>query len=235
MFSCIGYAMPFILCAMICCCLPCFVSIMGFREDMSHNRGATAESINALPTHKFKSKQPRNGEEREINSDSQGDGGILAAGTEKERMISAEDAVSLLYVWCCILSSTCISSSLAVWMEGHLSLDYLKIMISLDRKRPLFHWIEVLTCWYLQYILVLWILQVCCICLANYVNNDELRELPCAHYFHMECVDKWLKTNALCPLCKSEVGSTAGSSGMNSRHRQIDRRVGNGAELQQEI
>lgn len=167
-FSCIGYAMPFILCAMICCCLPCIISIMGFREDMSHNRGATPELINALPTYKFKSKQPQNGEGSEINSENQGDGGILAAGSDKERMISAEDAV-------------------------------------------------------------------CCICLANYVNNDELRELPCVHHFHMECVDKWLKINALCPLCKSEVGNSSGSSGMNSGHRHSDERVGNGAEPQEEM
>ena len=29
-FSCIGYAMPFILCATICCCLPCIISLLGF-------------------------------------------------------------------------------------------------------------------------------------------------------------------------------------------------------------
>lgn len=49
-------------------------------------------------------------------------------------------------------------------------------------------------------------LQVCCICLAKYENNDELRELPCSHLFHKDCVDKWLKINSLCPLCKSDVG-----------------------------
>lgn len=48
--------------------------------------------------------------------------------------------------------------------------------------------------------------QVCCICIANYENDDELRELPCSHLFHKDCVDKWLKINALCPLCKREVG-----------------------------
>ncbi|GMP94721.1 hypothetical protein CsSME_00044064 [Camellia sinensis var. sinensis] len=50
--------------------------------------------------------------------------------------------------------------------------------------------------------------SVCCICLAKYANNDELRELPCSHFFHKECVDKWLKINALCPLCKAEVGDS---------------------------
>ncbi|KAJ1438221.1 Zinc finger, RING-type [Sesbania bispinosa] len=135
-FSCIGYAMPFILCSTICCCLPCIISILGVREDLTQNRGATSESINALPTYKFKlKKNKRNGE----SNSAAAEGGIVAAGTEKERVISGEDAA-------------------------------------------------------------------CCICLAKYENNDELRELPCSHLFHKDCVDKWLKINALCPLCKSEVG-----------------------------
>ncbi|KVH91340.1 Zinc finger, RING/FYVE/PHD-type [Cynara cardunculus var. scolymus] len=49
---------------------------------------------------------------------------------------------------------------------------------------------------------------VCCICLAKYANNDELRELMCTHFFHKNCVDKWLKINASCPLCKTQVGET---------------------------
>lgn len=151
-FSCIGYAMPFILCATICCCLPCIISILGFREDLTQTRGATPESINSLPTYKFKLKKNRNSDSREVNSGT-GDGGVVAAGTDKERTISGEDAV-------------------------------------------------------------------CCICLAKYAHNDELRELPCSHFFHKECVDKWLKINALCPLCKCEVGeSVLGSvSGANTSH-----------------
>uniref|UniRef100_A0A2P2JC86 Zinc finger family protein n=2 Tax=Rhizophora mucronata TaxID=61149 RepID=A0A2P2JC86_RHIMU len=139
-FCCIGYAMPFILCATICCCLPCIISVLGFREDLSQTRGASSESINALPTYKFKSNKDGNREERE-GSSANGDGGIIAPGTEKERVVIGEDAV-------------------------------------------------------------------CCICLAKYANNDDLRELPCSHFFHKDCVDKWLKINASCPLCKSEVGET---------------------------
>lgn len=56
------------------------------------------------------------------------------------------------------------------------------------------------------------LLQVCCICLARYADNDELRELPCIHVFHVECVDKWLKINASCPLCKTELGESSSTS-----------------------
>jgi hypothetical protein len=87
--------MPFILCATICCCLPCIISILGSREDLSQTRGATPESINALPTYKFKLKKNGNVEDQEINS-GVNEGGVLAAGTEKERAISGEDAVSLI-------------------------------------------------------------------------------------------------------------------------------------------
>ncbi|KAF5453178.1 hypothetical protein F2P56_028099 [Juglans regia] len=145
-FSCIGYAMPFILCATICCCLPCIISVLGIREDHSQTRGATPESINALPTYKFKLKKNGNVEDQEMNA-GESEGGVLAAGTDKERDISGEDAV-------------------------------------------------------------------CCICLAKYVDDDELRELPCFHVFHVECVDKWLKINALCPLCKSDVGERIATSSL---------------------
>ncbi|KAG5598008.1 hypothetical protein H5410_039240 [Solanum commersonii] len=51
-----------------------------------------------------------------------------------------------------------------------------------------------------------------CIYLAMYVNNDELSELPCSHFFQQDCVDKWLKINNSCPLLKAGVGETLLSS-----------------------
>ncbi|KAI7732645.1 hypothetical protein M8C21_023200 [Ambrosia artemisiifolia] len=153
-FSCIGYAMPFILCGMICCCLPCIISILGIHEDMNQMKGASEDSINALPTHKFKLKKNGNYETKDNNDLVVDEGGILAAGTDKERAISGEDAI-------------------------------------------------------------------CCICLAKYADNDLLRELPCMHFFHIECVDKWLKINASCPLCKFEIKSSNDSSStQDSSHQQ---------------
>ncbi|KAL9676802.1 hypothetical protein QQ045_005022 [Rhodiola kirilowii] len=42
---------------------------------------------------------------------------------------------------------------------------------------------------------------VCAICLAAYDDDNELRELPCSHLLHKECVDRWLRIKARCPLC----------------------------------
>lgn len=85
--------MPFILCATICCCLPCIISVLGFRGDLAQARGATPESINALPTYKFKLKKNRNSDNRDSSNSGVSEGGVVAAGTEKERAISGEDAV----------------------------------------------------------------------------------------------------------------------------------------------
>ncbi|XP_010553505.1 PREDICTED: E3 ubiquitin-protein ligase At1g12760-like isoform X2 [Tarenaya hassleriana] len=45
----------------------------------------------------------------------------------------------------------------------------------------------------------------CCICLSEYEEGVEVRELTCGHHFHCECVDKWLYMNSTCPLCKYNI------------------------------
>jgi hypothetical protein len=45
----------------------------------------------------------------------------------------------------------------------------------------------------------------CCICLTNYVENDELNKLKCTHMFHKKCLMTWLMTNQTCPICRSYV------------------------------
>ncbi|XP_062078971.1 E3 ubiquitin-protein ligase At4g11680 [Humulus lupulus] len=45
----------------------------------------------------------------------------------------------------------------------------------------------------------------CCICLAKYKDKEEVRQLPCSHMFHLNCVDQWLKIISCCPLCKQEL------------------------------
>ncbi|CAD8174109.1 unnamed protein product [Paramecium octaurelia] len=45
----------------------------------------------------------------------------------------------------------------------------------------------------------------CMICLEDYQENQFVRTMPCWHFFHQECIDKWLHKSTLCPICKTEV------------------------------
>lgn len=45
----------------------------------------------------------------------------------------------------------------------------------------------------------------CSICMSDYTLNERLKILPCFHEFHGECIEKWIVTNATCPICRVEV------------------------------
>lgn len=42
----------------------------------------------------------------------------------------------------------------------------------------------------------------CSICLDKLNPNVTVRRLPCLHIFHIKCIDKWLKQNKKCPICR---------------------------------
>ncbi|KAI8866020.1 hypothetical protein GQ42DRAFT_128776 [Ramicandelaber brevisporus] len=50
--------------------------------------------------------------------------------------------------------------------------------------------------------------QGCCICKVEYIEGDLLRGLPCRHGYHKDCIDRWLKSKNLCPLCRHDVVPT---------------------------
>ena len=47
----------------------------------------------------------------------------------------------------------------------------------------------------------------CCICLEDFKGKDTRKTLQCLHGFHKDCVDKWLRSNGSCPVCKHKVSS----------------------------
>lgn len=45
----------------------------------------------------------------------------------------------------------------------------------------------------------------CPICLDEFHVGNEVRGLPCAHNFHVACIDEWLRLNVKCPRCRCSV------------------------------
>lgn len=48
--------------------------------------------------------------------------------------------------------------------------------------------------------------RTCAICIEEFSDGDKLRQLPCEHEFHTECILPWLtERHSSCPLCKHDV------------------------------
>ncbi|MEJ1284831.1 ring finger protein 38 [Cricetulus griseus] len=45
---------------------------------------------------------------------------------------------------------------------------------------------------------------LCVVCFSDFEVRQLLRVLPCNHEFHAKCVDKWLKANRTCPICRAD-------------------------------
>eukprot|EP00062_Callorhinchus_milii_P015251 gi/632965291/ref/XP_007898817.1/ PREDICTED: E3 ubiquitin-protein ligase RNF6 isoform X1 [Callorhinchus milii] len=47
--------------------------------------------------------------------------------------------------------------------------------------------------------------KTCSVCINEYAVGNKLRRLPCAHEFHIHCIDRWLSENSTCPICRQPV------------------------------
>jgi hypothetical protein len=46
----------------------------------------------------------------------------------------------------------------------------------------------------------------CMICIMDYEPGEQVRTMPCLHFFHKDCIDKWLLTRSnTCPVCKFDI------------------------------
>ena len=46
---------------------------------------------------------------------------------------------------------------------------------------------------------------ICSVCLTSVEKPDECKPLPCGHYFHPSCIDKWLVDHSFsCPVCRQD-------------------------------
>ncbi|KAJ2803032.1 hypothetical protein H4R20_003050 [Coemansia guatemalensis] len=52
----------------------------------------------------------------------------------------------------------------------------------------------------------------CGICMDEYKSEEEVMILPCKHFYHLECIDHWLKMNGTCPICRTRIDDKAESA-----------------------
>ena len=45
----------------------------------------------------------------------------------------------------------------------------------------------------------------CPICLDEFKESEYYRNLKCNHSFHKKCIDRWLKKENNCPMCRASV------------------------------
>ncbi|KAL1566201.1 E3 ubiquitin-protein ligase sis3, variant 2 [Salvia divinorum] len=63
----------------------------------------------------------------------------------------------------------------------------------------------------------------CPICLEEFRVGNEVRGLPCAHNFHVECIDEWLRLNVKCPRCRCSVFPNLDLSALSNIHTDTER------------
>lgn len=47
--------------------------------------------------------------------------------------------------------------------------------------------------------------KTCAICLADYEVDEEIKTIPCMHFYHQACIDEWMSRSCVCPICKSTI------------------------------
>jgi hypothetical protein len=47
--------------------------------------------------------------------------------------------------------------------------------------------------------------NVCPICIDEFKENEYQKTLNCNHCFHKKCINRWLKKQKHCPLCRKNI------------------------------
>eukprot|EP00184_Porphyridium_aerugineum_P008198 CAMPEP_0184692490 /NCGR_PEP_ID=MMETSP0313-20130426/952_1 /TAXON_ID=2792 /ORGANISM="Porphyridium aerugineum, Strain SAG 1380-2" /LENGTH=826 /DNA_ID=CAMNT_0027150325 /DNA_START=461 /DNA_END=2941 /DNA_ORIENTATION=- len=51
----------------------------------------------------------------------------------------------------------------------------------------------------------------CSVCLCDFENGESIRIFPCNHFYHDECIDRWIAARVTCPQCRLKVRTFSGN------------------------
>jgi hypothetical protein len=49
--------------------------------------------------------------------------------------------------------------------------------------------------------------QACVICYQDWKTGENVKTLPCFHYYHADCINQWLHCKPSCPMCRANVNT----------------------------
>lgn len=58
----------------------------------------------------------------------------------------------------------------------------------------------------------------CTICIEEVATGTTVSTMPCGHWFHFECIKRWLEQNGTCPNCRMAYGTESRSSRSDRCH-----------------
>lgn len=63
---------------------------------------------------------------------------------------------------------------------------------------------------------------VCAICKEEVLGEEVVKQLPCLHYYHGECIVPWLRMRNTCPVCRHELPTDDAEYEYRKREREVE-------------